>query len=169
MNELNLMDATSFKNQTYLKYSNWMKIVLRRAKEVGEKEIPITALIIDKKGRCIGRGSNDRHKKNNPLGHAELVALRQASYIKNDWRFNDCTMVVNLEPCTMCAAALIQSRIGKVVFATEDKKRGGLGGSIDLANHESAHHKMIIIKGILEEESKYIIQKWFKKLRTEIK
>ena len=80
------------------------------------------------------------------------MALRQASLIKNDWRFNECTIITNLEPCTMCSSALIQARMGKVIFGAYDKKRGGLGGSIDLSKHESAHHKMEIIGGILEDE-----------------
>jgi len=76
-------------------------------------------------------------------------------------------MIVNLEPCTMCAAAIVQSRIGKIVYSTPDKKRGGFGGSIDLSSHQSAHHKILIIKGIYEQESKKLIQEWFKKLRSQ--
>ena len=74
-------------------YEKWMRVVLRRAREIGEYEIPIAAIIIDQKGRCIGRGSNKREINKDPLGHAELIALRQAAWIRNDWRFNDCFMV----------------------------------------------------------------------------
>tara|TARA_B100001121_G_scaffold45532_1_gene39074 strand:+ start:1127 stop:1639 length:513 start_codon:yes stop_codon:yes gene_type:complete len=163
----NLKDPIKNQKKTYLKYSKWMKVVLRRAKVVGERELPISALIIDQKGRCIGRGSNKREIDKDPLGHAELIALRQAAWIKNDWRFNDCVMIVNLEPCQMCAGAIIQSRMGKVIFSASDFKRGGLGGTIDLSKHESAHHKMEIISGILEKESSLLIKNWFKKLRNE--
>ena len=162
-----LKDPITEKKNTYLKYSKWMKVVLRRAQVVGERELPISALIIDQHGRCIGRGSNKREINKDPLGHAELIALRQAAWIKNDWRFNDCVMIVNLEPCQMCAGAIIQSRMGKVIFSASDFKRGGLGGTIDLSKHESAHHKMEIISGILEEESSLLIKNWFKKLRNE--
>ena len=162
-----LKDPITEKKNTYLKYSKWMKVVLRRAKVVGERELPISALIIDQKGRCIGRGSNKREIDKDPLGHAELIALRQAAWIRNDWRFNDCVMIVNLEPCQMCAGAIIQSRMGKVIFSASDFKRGGLGGTIDLSKHESAHHKMEIISGILEKESSLLIKNWFKKLRNE--
>ncbi|MBK16969.1 MAG: tRNA-specific adenosine deaminase [Prochlorococcus sp. SP3034] len=144
-----------------------MKIVLRRAYEISKFELPISALIIDEKGRCIGRGTNKRQKNKDPLGHAELIALRQAAWIKNDWRFNECILIVNLEPCTMCAAALVQSRMGKVIYSTGDSKRGGFGGSIDLSTHISAHHKMEIISGIYEEDSKKLLKDWFKKLRKE--
>ena len=144
----------------------WMQRLLTKAKIVGEKgEVPIAAYILDKKGRCIGYGENRRETMKDPLGHAELVALKQASLLINDWRFNDCTLIVNLEPCPMCAAALIQARMGKVIYGSEDPKRGGLGGSINLAEHKSAHHNMLIEKGLLEEESRKIIVDWFKEKR----
>jgi len=150
-----------------LKYSRWMNSILRRSEEIGKVELPICSIILDERGRCIGRGVNRRNKNNDPLGHAEIMALRQASLIKNDWRFNECIIITNLEPCTMCASALIQARMGKVVFGAYDKKRGGLGGSIDLSKHESSHHKMEIVGGILEDECSKILQLWFKKLRTQ--
>ena len=134
---------------THLDYIKWMKFILRRSDEVGKFELPITAVIIDEKGRCIGRGSNKRETNNDPLGHAELIALRQAAMIKNDWRFNECSIIINLEPCTMCAAALVQARMGKVIYGAEDDKRGGFGGTIDLSKHVSAHHKMNVIRGCL--------------------
>ena len=163
----NSEDPITKEKNAYLKYSKWMKVVLRRAQVVGERELPISALIIDQNGRCIGRGSNKREIDKDPLGHAELIALRQAAWIKNDWRFNDCVMIVNLEPCQMCAGAIIQSRMGKVIFSAIDSKRGGLGGTIDLSKHKSAHHKMEVISGILEKESSTLIKNWFKKLRSE--
>ena len=151
----------------YSKYSRWMSSVLRRSEEIGKVELPISSIILDERGRCIGRGVNKRNINNDPLGHAEIMALRQASLIKNDWRFNDCIIITNLEPCTMCASALIQARMGKVIFGAYDKKRGGLGGSIDLSTHKSSHHKMEILGGILEDECSRILQLWFKKLRTQ--
>ena len=155
------------KEITNLNYIKWMKSILRRSDEVGNLEIPITAFVIDEKGRCIGRGSNKRETNNDPLGHAELIALRQAAWIKNDWRFNECSIIVNLEPCTMCAATLVQARMGQVIYGADDNKRGGFGGSIDLSKHESAHHKMIVIRGILNKECKKKIKIWFKKLRNQ--
>ena len=150
-----------------LNYIKWMKSILRRSDEVGILELPITAFIIDEKGRCIGRGSNKREINNDPLGHAELIALRQASWIKNDWRFNECSMIVNLEPCTMCAAALVQARMGQVIYGAGDNKRGGFGGTIDLSKHASAHHKMNVIKGILGNDCSNKIKIWFKNLRDQ--
>ncbi len=147
---------------------NWMKKLLTKAKLVGERgEVPIAAIILDKKGRCIGYGENRRESNKDPLGHAELIALRQASWINKDWRFNDCTLIVNLEPCPMCAGALIQARMGRIIYGSEDPKRGALGGTINLAEHKSAHHKMIIERGIMERESREVIVNWFKERRIE--
>ena len=149
------------------KYFKWMRSILKRSIEIGEFELPISSIILDNRGRCIGRGVNSRNINKNPLGHAEIMALRQASIIKNDWRFNECIIITNLEPCTMCASALIQARMGKVVFGAHDKKRGGLGGAIDLSKHKSSHHRMEIIGGILEDECSQVLQLWFKKLRNQ--
>ena len=155
-------------NESYNeKYTIWMNSILRRSAEIGKIEIPICSVILDERGRCIGRGVNKRNNNKDPLGHAEIMALKQASLLKNDWRFNECTIISNLEPCTMCSSALIQARMGKVIFGAYDKKRGGFGGSIDLSKHESAHHKMEIIGGILEDDCSRNLQIWFKKLRTQ--
>tara|TARA_B100000475_G_scaffold38898_1_gene25166 strand:+ start:66 stop:563 length:498 start_codon:yes stop_codon:yes gene_type:complete len=155
------------KNNKHLDYLKWMKFILRRSEEVGKVELPITAVIIDDKGRCIGRGSNKREVNKDPLGHAELIALRQAALIKNDWRFNECSIIINLEPCTMCAAALVQARMGQVIYGTEDDKRGGFGGTIDLSKHKSAHHNMNVIRGILSQDCKNKLKIWFKKMRNQ--
>ena len=159
----NLMLESPLHNSSYVK---WMKLILKRSEEIGKYELPISAVIINEKGKCIGRGSNRRNTSKDPLGHAELIALRQASLIKNDWRFNECMIITNLEPCTMCASTLIQARMGKVIYGASDQKRGGLGGSIDLSKHKSSHHKMEVIGGVLEEECELIIKLWFKKLRS---
>ena len=146
---------------------NWMTRLLTKAILVGKRgEVPIAAIILDNRGRCIGYGENRRETTKDPLGHAELVALRQASWINNDWRFNECTLIVNLEPCPMCAGALIQARMGKIIYGSEDPKRGALGGTINLAEHKSAHHNMLIESGVMEEESRKIIVDWFRDKRS---
>ena len=164
---MNQKTINRHKKIEHLDYLKWMKFILRRSEEVGKVELPITAVIIDENGRCIGRGSNKREINNDPLGHAELIALRQASWIKNDWRFNECSIIVNLEPCTMCAAALVQARMGQVIYGTGDNKRGGFGGTIDLSKHESAHHRMKVVGGILNQDCKKKIKLWFKKMRNQ--
>ncbi len=148
------------------KIEEWMTILLSRAIKVGKKgEVPVSAVVLNQYGQCIGQGSNRRESAKDPLGHAELIALRQASWIKNDWRFNECTLIVNLEPCPMCTGAIIQARMGQVIYGACDNKRGALGGSIDLSKHISAHHKMEVHRGCLKEEASQIITNWFRNKR----
>mgnify|MGYP001211544287 CR=1 FL=1 len=144
----------------------WMRRLINRAESIGNQdEVPVAAVILNEFGQSIGHGSNCRNRTSDPLGHAEIIALRQASWLKGDWRFNECTLLVTLEPCHMCAAALIQARMGKVIFAAKDPKRGGLGGSIDLSVLRSAHHRMIVQGGILEKEARTQLEDWFRKKR----
>ena len=167
MEKVNKNSINKHNKIKHLDYIKWMRFILRRSEEVGKVELPITAVIIDEKGRCIGRGSNKREINSDPLGHAELIALRQAAWIKNDWRFNECSIIINLEPCTMCAAALVQARMGQVIYGAVDDKRGGFGGTIDLSKHKSAHHKMNVVVGILNQDCKDKIKLWFKKMRNQ--
>ena len=167
IDKMKQITKSKHKKFEHLDYIKWMKFILRRSEEVGKVELPITAVIIDEKGRCIGRGSNKREINNDPIGHAELIALRQAAWIKNDWRFNECSIIINLEPCTMCAGALVQARMGQVIYGAEDNKRGGFGGTIDLSKHESAHHKMNVEGGILNQDCENKIKLWFKKMRNQ--
>ena len=146
-----------------------MRRLLTRAEEIGTLgEIPVAAVILNKKGHCIGYGTNTRERNKDPLGHAELIALRQASWIKSDWRFNDCTLIVTLEPCPMCAGALIQARMGQVIFGATDIKRGALGGTLNLANQKSSHHKMTIKRDVLKNEAQQQLKRWFHLRRTNI-
>ncbi len=144
----------------------WMQRLLRRAERLGAAgEIPVSAVVLDAEGRCIGHGSNRREWASDPLGHAELVALRQASLILGDWRLNQCTLIVTLEPCPMCAGALVQARVGQVIYGAHDPKRGGLGSTIDLSKHSSAHHHMKVTGGVMESEASALLGRWFRQRR----
>ncbi|MFM7549084.1 MAG: nucleoside deaminase [Cyanobacteriota bacterium] len=143
-----------------------MRRLLRLAAVVGDAgEIPVAAAVLDARGRCIGWGVNRRHLTGDPLGHAELVALSQAARLLGDWRLNRCTLLVTLEPCPMCAGALVQARMGAVVFAAGDAKRGGLGGCLDLAHHPSAHHPMRVLGGVEGPEASQQLAAWFRRRR----
>jgi len=145
---------------------DWMERLLRRADQAGEEgEVPVAAVILDGEGRAIGWGSNRRHRHQEPLGHAELVALARAARLRQSWRFQDCSLLVTLEPCPMCAGALVQARMGRVVFAAWDPKRGGLGSCLDLAHHPSAHHTMQVVGGVGEEEARRQLERWFRQRR----
>lgn len=143
-----------------------MQRLLRRAAQVGQEgEIPVAAVILDGCGQCLGWGSNRRHLAQDPLGHAEIVALRQAAALRQDWRFNDCSLLVTLEPCPMCAGALVQARVGRVIFGAGDPKRGALGGCLNLAEHSSAHHHMQVIGGVEAGEAAGQLEEWFRQRR----
>jgi tRNA(adenine34) deaminase len=145
----------------------WMDRLLRYAARVGEQgEVPVAAVVLDGRGRAMGWGSNRRHRRGDPLGHAELVALRQAALSRGDWRFNGCTLLVTLEPCPMCAGALVQARMGTVVFAAPDPKRGALGGCLDLSSDPSAHHRMQVIGGVREAQARRQLEAWFRARRS---
>jgi tRNA(adenine34) deaminase len=144
----------------------WMDRLLRRAEAVGRQgEVPVAAVVLDAAGRALGWGSNRRHHGRDPLGHAELVALRQAAASRGDWRFNDCSLLVTLEPCPMCAGALIQARMGLVLYAAPDRKRGALGGCLNLAKDASAHHHLEVVGGVREQEARAQLEGWFRARR----
>lgn len=144
----------------------WMDRLLRLAERAGESgEIPVSAVILDGVGRALGWGSNRRHRQQDPLGHAELLALAQAAALRCDWRFNDCTLLVTLEPCPMCAGALIQARVGWVVYGAPDPKRGALGGCLDLSHDPSAHHRMHVVGGVRGQRASALLESWFRSRR----
>ena len=135
-----------------------MSRLLLRAKRIGLLgEVPVSAVVLDQKGRCIGYGSNERRRKNNPLGHAEIIALRQAALVKNDWRFNDCTLMVTLEPCPMCAGAILNSRLKGVVYGVPDDQWGSCGSYYDICRDRKDHSLPIVVGGILAQDCKSLI------------
>ena len=144
----------------------WMDVLLPRANEAGaEGEVPVAAVILDGQGRAIGHGRNRRQNDRDPLGHAELVALQQAAIVQNDWRFNSCTLIVTLEPCPMCAGAIVNSRIPKVVYGAKDPKAGAVDSLFSLLNDERLNHRCEVVSGILEDQTSELLKKFFKKLR----
>jgi tRNA(adenine34) deaminase len=144
----------------------WMERLLRRAERIGALgEVPVAAVVLDGGGRAVGWGINRRHHGQDPLGHAELVALAQAAAALNTWRFPDCTLLVTLEPCPMCAGALIQARMGTVVYAAADPKRGALGGCLNLATDPSAHHHLKVVSGLMGLEAEEQLRRWFRQRR----
>ncbi|AZZ35563.1 tRNA-specific adenosine deaminase [Bdellovibrio sp. qaytius] len=132
-------------------------------------EVPIGAVVVDGDGNVIGKSGNKREQLNTVLGHAELVALHRACKKKNSWRLIDCTLYVTLEPCFMCAGALVQSRIKRVVFATHDPKAGAMGSIDDLSKHAKLNHSFTSESGLLQNECSHLLKDFFKKKRSEQK
>ena len=143
----------------------YMRQALRLAKKAASlDEVPIGCVIVYQ-DKIIARGYNRRNTDKSTLAHAEIIAIRKASKVIGDWRLEDCIMYVTLEPCQMCAGAIVQARIPKVVMGTMNAKAGCAGSVINILQMEGFNHRVEIVKGVLEEECKSIMQEFFKELR----
>lgn len=148
----------------------YMKIALNLARQAFEiDEVPVGAIIVKKStGEIVGKGFNRRETDKNPLAHAEIAAIKQASETLGGWRLIDCEMYVTLEPCPMCCGAIINLRIERVVFGANDLKSGSVQSVVNMFELPY-NHKPEIISGVLKEECSEIISKFFLKLRQKRK
>ena len=139
-----------------------MQEAITLAHEVKSSEdVPVGALIVNKTGEILSSGKNEREKDNDPTAHAEILAIRRASEKIGNWRLNDLTLIVTLEPCVMCAGAILQSRIKKLVFGAFDQKAGAVGSVWDLLRDPRAMHKPEVISGVLEDECGQLLKDFF--------
>ena len=146
-------------------YSKYMLEALKEAELAKlEDEVPIGCVIV-KDDQIIARAHNLRETTNNPLGHAETLAIKKASEVLGDWQLVNCDLYVTIEPCIMCGGAIIQSRIRKVIYGAPDLKGGAFGGSINILDASNINHRPEVIKGVLEEECTKIIKDYFKSKR----
>ena len=147
----------------------YMKEAIRQAKKAAAlKEVPIGCVIVYD-GKIIARGYNRRTVDKNVLAHAEIIAMRKACRILGDWRLEGCTMYVTLEPCPMCAGAIVQARIPKVVIGCMNPKAGCAGSVMNLLQIEGFNHQVKITEGILEEECSEMLSTFFRELREKKK
>ena len=128
-------------------------------------EVPVGAVIVYD-GKIIARGYNKKEGLKNPLAHAELMAINQAAEYLGEWRLSGCTMYVTLEPCAMCAGAIVNSRIDRLVIGARDLRMGSAGTVEDITNHEKFNHRVLVEFGLLEEECSSILSEFFKELRN---
>ena len=128
-------------------------------------DVPVGAVVIDEHGVVIGKGFNTREVSHNPLGHAEVNALNDAAKNLGSWRLDNYTLVVTLEPCTMCAGAIVQSRIGRVVFGAFDEKAGAIGSLWDVVRDPRLPHRPEVISGVLASEAARVLTDFFKNKR----
>lgn len=143
----------------------FMKQALKEAKKAyNKKEIPVGAVIV-KNGEIIARGHNIKEMKNDCTKHAEIIAIQKASKKLDSWRLTDCEMYVTLEPCTMCAGAIINSRIKKIYIGAMDEKTGVAGSVLNIFEDYTFNHKVEVEKGIKKEECENILKQFFKELR----
>ncbi|GAB3246181.1 tRNA adenosine(34) deaminase TadA [Nocardioides dilutus] len=124
-------------------------------------DVPVGAVVTDPDGQVIGRGRNVREATADPTGHAEIVALREAATHREGWRLEGCTLVVTLEPCTMCAGAAVLSRVDRVVFASFDPKAGAVGSLWDVVRDRRLNHRPEVVSGILAHEASTLLGDFF--------
>ncbi|HHX62774.1 MAG TPA: nucleoside deaminase [Epulopiscium sp.] len=143
----------------------YMKEALKEAqKAFNLDETPIGA-IVTMGGEIIGRGYNRRNTDKNPLAHAEIIAINEAATKIGDWRLEECTLYITLEPCPMCAGATVQARIPKVVFGARSPKAGFAGSVINILQLDTLNHQVEIVEGVLEEECSHILKQYFQNMR----
>jgi tRNA(adenine34) deaminase len=143
----------------------WMELALAEAVRGGELgEVPVGALVV-RDGEVLGRGHNRRELEGDPLAHAELVALREAARRIPGWRLTGCTLYVTLEPCAMCAGAVVNSRVERLVFGAPDPKAGYCGSLGDVVRDPRLNHRPEVLAGVLAEESRALLQEFFRVLR----
>ena len=146
-----------------------MKEPIRQAKKAGKlDEVPIGCVIV-RDGKIIARGYNRRNTEKSTLAHAEIQAIRKASKVVGDWRLEDCTMYITLEPCQMCAGAIVQARIPRVVIGSRNPKAGCAGSVLDLLHVPAFNHQVELEEGILQEECSEMLTSFFRELRKKKK
>lgn len=147
----------------------YMKEAIRQAKKAAKlKEVPIGCVIVYD-GKIIARGYNRRNTDKSTLAHAEIAAIKKASRVIGDWRLEDCTMYITLEPCQMCAGAIVQARMGRVVIGAMNPKAGCAGSILNLLEMSEFNHQVNVERGVLEEECSAMLSEFFKKLRKQKK
>ena len=150
-------------------YAVWREPMLAALAEaraaLATGDVPIGAVVLDPAGNVLGRGRNVREADADPTGHAEVVALREAARARGEWRLEGCTLVVTLEPCTMCAGAAVLSRVDRVVFGAFDEKAGAVGSLWDVVRDRRLNHRPEVVGGVLAEETGAVIREFFDRHR----
>lgn len=146
----------------------WMNEALKLASEcLSTGDVPVGAIVVDPSGKTVGIGRNQREQLNNPLAHAEIQALQNAAQNLGNWRLDDCTLIVTLEPCTMCAGAIVNSRIKQVVFGADEPKTGAVGSLFDVIRDRRLTHQAEVVSGVLADESAELLRNFFATKRND--
>jgi tRNA(adenine34) deaminase len=143
------------------RHENYMKIALGLAQEAGENgEIPVGAIVVVN-GEIVAKACNEKETRGDATAHAEILALQRAAKKLDRWRLSDATMYVTLEPCSMCAGAMVQARLGNLVFGAYDPRTGAAGSVVDLLDHPAFNHRVIVKSGVLADECGQILKEFF--------
>lgn len=149
-------------------HCDWMRHAIALAAQAGAAgEVPVGAVIVGPDGQLLAAGENRRERDRDPTAHAEILALRAAGQALNNWHLNDCTLYVTLEPCPMCAGAILQARIGLLVYGANDPKTGAVRTVINLPDSACSFHRLPVLGGILETPCREQLQAWFEQRRRQ--
>jgi tRNA(adenine34) deaminase len=150
-----------------MNYESAMRAAIERARfgATASGDVPVGAVILNSKGEIIALANNTRELLRDPLGHAELVAIRAAARALGNRRLDDCTLVVTLEPCAMCAGAILQARLPRLVFGAWDEKAGAVGSTWDLIRDPRALHKVEVVSDVLKDECAALLKEFFQEQR----
>lgn len=153
-------------NSEYLMHCRWMERAIALAKAAGVAgDVPVGAVVVFE-GRAIAEAENRRERDRDPTAHAEILALRAAGRILNTWHLTDCTLYVTLEPCPMCAGALVLARLGALVYGADDLKAGAIRSVLNLPDSDCSNHRFSVIGGILESSCMELLRAWFVERRS---
>jgi tRNA(adenine34) deaminase len=145
----------------------WMARSLELATTAGAAgEVPVGAIIVNSVGELIATGENRRERDCDPTAHAEIVAIRSAGAYLHDWHLDRCTLYVTLEPCPMCAGAIVAARLGLLVYGADDIKTGSVRSVLNIPDSAASNHQLTVIGGILESTCRQQLQDWFRHKRT---
>ena len=143
---------------------------MARARELAEQagkagDVPVGAIVVDSQGNAIAQANNRKERNQDPTAHAEIIALRAASQVKQNWHLNDCTLYVTLEPCPMCTGAIIQGRIGLLVYGVDDPKTGAIRTVMNIPDSTASNHRLLVLAGVGETKCRELLQSWFTQRR----
>lgn len=139
-----------------------MRLALQEAHAaLATDDVPVGAVVLDAEGRAVGAGRNRREADGDPTAHAEVVAIREAAAALGTWRLEGCTLVVTLEPCTMCAGAIVLARLDRVVFGADDPKAGAVGSLWDVVRDRRLNHRPEVVSGVLADDCAEVLRGFF--------
>jgi tRNA(adenine34) deaminase len=150
----------------YEQHRQWMQQAIALATAAGTAgEVPVGAVVIGPEGDCIAAAGNQRERHQEPTAHAEILVLQQAAKHLQRWQLQDCTLYVTLEPCPMCAGAIVQARLGQLVYGADDPKTGAIRTVLNLPDSAASFHRLKVLSGILEADCRQQLQAWFAQRR----
>jgi tRNA(adenine34) deaminase len=145
---------------------HYMGLAYNLARTAGDAgEVPVGALVIDRQGQILGQGENRRQRDHDPTAHAEVLALRAASQTLGSWHLDDCALFVTLEPCPMCAGAIVAARLGLLVYGADDPKTGAVRSVLNLPASKASHHHLPVLAGIEADRCGQLLRQWFQDRR----